>query len=416
MASKVETPLLASDSLEASELPAVIGILAEAPYEKRVSMVPDVAAQLINDGYQVIVEKGAGVKSFFTDAAYSNVGCKIASHDEVLKQSSIFFRIDAPVDDFKSMGGNVAISWVGRLQDAGKKLIQEACPANVTLLDVTAVPRIPIAEKLDVLSSQAKCAGHRAVLEAAYAFGRFHTSEMTAAGNFPPSHTFILGCGVAGLAAIGTSRAMGSIVRAWDVRDVHDQVQSLGGKWVTVDFKEDACQDFMKAQRDTFHKHAKEVDIIITTCAIPGKRSPTLITEDMVKDMKAGSVIVDFAGNCTMTKKDEIYTTDNGVTIIGYCDLPGRLAPQASAMYANNMLQLLRHVHGKEGASAFTSNLFRQLELGEDGDIVSRSIVTCKDRQTLRMPPPPMPGAPAKPKTPTPVKDELSCDSIARNC
>jgi len=420
MSSKANTPLLASDSLEATSLPTIIGILAESPKEKRVSMVPDVAAQLIKDGYQVNVEKGAGIGSSFNDKAYSNIGCKILSHDEVLKQSSVFFRIDAPVDDFNAMGGKVAISWVGRLQDSGKKIIEQACMANVTLLDVTAVPRITIAQKLDVLSSQAKCAGHRAVLEAAHAFGRFHTSEMTAAGKFPPSHTFILGCGVAGLAAIGTSRAMGSIVRAWDVRDVHDQVESMGGKWVKVDFKEDACaaggyakessQEFMKAQRETFHKHAKEVDIIITTAAIPGRPSPTLITDDMVKDMKAGSVIVDLAalggGNCTMTKKDEIYTTENGVTIIGYCDLPGRLAPQASAMYATNMLQLLKHVHGKEGATAFTSNLYKQLEMGEDGDIVSRSIVTCKDKRALVMPKPPMIGAPAKKKEPAPVKEK----------
>jgi len=420
MSSKANTPLLASDSLEATSLPTIIGILAESPKEKRVSMVPDVAAQLIKDGYQVNIEKGAGIGSSFNDKAYSNIGCKILSHDEVLKQSSVFFRIDAPVDDFNAMGGKVAISWVGRLQDSGKKIIEQACMANVTLLDVTAVPRITIAQKLDVLSSQAKCAGHRAVLEAAHAFGRFHTSEMTAAGKFPPSHTFILGCGVAGLAAIGTSRAMGSIVRAWDVRDVHDQVESMGGKWVKVDFKEDACaaggyakessQEFMKAQRETFHKHAKEVDIIITTAAIPGRPSPTLITDDMVKDMKAGSVIVDLAalggGNCTMTKKDEIYTTENGVTIIGYCDLPGRLAPQASAMYATNMLQLLKHVHGKEGATAFTSNLYKQLEMGEDGDIVSRSIVTCKDKRALVMPKPPMIGAPAKKKEPAPVKEK----------
>mmetsp|Transcript_132811 Transcript_132811/g.234983 ORF Transcript_132811/g.234983 Transcript_132811/m.234983 type:complete len:1062 (-) Transcript_132811:207-3392(-) len=413
-------PLLKNDTLEASSLPTLIGILAESPSEKRVSMVPDVAAQLVKDGYKVNVEKGAGVKSSFTDMAYSSVGCKILSHDEVLKQSTVFFRIDAPVDDFNALGGKVVISWVGRLLDAGKKVIEQAVMANVTLLDVTAVPRITIAQKLDVLSSQAKCAGHRAVLEAAHAFGRFHTSEMTAAGKFPPSHTFILGCGVAGLAAIGTSRAMGSIVRAWDVRDVHDQVESMGGKWVKVDFKEDACaaggyakessQEFMKAQRETFHKHAKEVDIIITTAAIPGRPSPTLITDDMVKDMKAGSVIVDLAalggGNCTMTKKDEIYTTENGVTIIGYCDLPGRLAPQASAMYATNMLQLLRHVHGKEGATAFTSNLFKQLDMGEDGDIVSRSIVTCKDKKALIMPKPPMIGAPAKKKEPAPVKEK----------
>merc|ERR1719499_1839311 len=194
------------------------------------------------------------------------------------------------------MKGKTLISWVGRLQDQGKAIVDAAARAGVTLIDVTAVPRITIAQKLDVLSSQAKVAGHRAVVEATHAFGRFHTAEMTAAGKYPPSQTFVLGCGVAGLAAIGTSKALGSVVKAWDVRDVSDQCASMGAKWVTVDFKEDGAgaggyakessDAFKEAQQATFKKILQDTDVAITTAAIPGRRSPLLITADAVAGMK----------------------------------------------------------------------------------------------------------------------------------
>merc|ERR1740130_1116951 len=193
----------------------------------------------------------------------------------------------------------------------------------------------------------------------------------------------ILGCGVAGLAAIGTSKAMGSVVRAWDVRDVSDQVESMGAKWVTVDFEEDGAgtggyakessAEFLKAQQATFHKVCKECDIVIATAAIPGRPSPRLIEDYMVRDMKPGSVIVDLAalggGNCTMTKKDEVYVTPNGVTIIGYCGLPGMMPGQASAMFAQNMLNLVRHV-AKKDATTLLPNIAKHLAAGESGDII----------------------------------------------
>merc|ERR1719454_2317208 len=240
-------------------------------------------------------------------------------------------------------------------------MIDKANTAKVTLVDVTAVPRITIAQALDVLSSQAKVAGSRAVTEAAYNFTRFQAAEMTAAGKYPPAQTFVLGCGVAGLQAIGAARALGSVVRAWDVRDVSDQAASLGAGWVKVDFKEsgegvggyakESSQEFEAAQRATFHKVCKECDIVITTAAIPGRPSPRLIADYMVKDMKPGSVIVDLAalggGNCTITKKDQVYTTENGVTIIGYTGLPGLMPGQASAMFAQNMLNMVRHIAKK---------------------------------------------------------------------
>merc|ERR1719265_2511243 len=281
------------------------------------------------------------------------------------------------------MSGKIVIAWAGSLMPAGKTMVEKANAAGVTLVDVTAVPRITIAQKLDVLSSQAKVAGIRAVIEASHSFKRFQAAEITAAGKYPPAQTFVLGCGVAGLAAMGQAKAMGSVVRAWDVRDVSDQAASLGAGWVKVDFKEsgegvggyakESSAEFQKAQRATFHKVCKEVDIIITTAAIPGRPSPRLIEDYMVKDMKPGSVIVDLAalggGNCTITKKDEVYTTENGVTIIGYTGLPGLMPGQASAMFAQNMLNMVRHIAKKE-PSALLENINKQLEAGESGDIV----------------------------------------------
>merc|ERR1719356_2050559 len=288
--------------------------------------------------------------------------------NQVIQESKVLLGVNPPAEELQDgYAGKMLVAWVGRRLPEGESYVKAAQEAGVTLLDTTAVPRITIAQKMDVLSSQAKCAGHRAVLEGAYAFERFYQGEITAAGKYPPCHTMVLGIGVAGLAAMGTSNALGAVVRAWDVRDVSDQVTSMGGKWIKVDFKEDGAgaggyakessEAFQQAQKDTFHKHAKEVDIIISTAAIPGRKSPVLIEDYMGKDMKPGSVIVDLAaaggGNCTLTKPGEKYTTDNGVTIIGYMDNPGRMASQASMMYAQNMYNLVNHISPKAGAEAF---------------------------------------------------------------
>jgi NAD(P) transhydrogenase len=426
-------PLLANDGLAGGGPKMAFGVLHENPKndpagEKRVAMTPDVAKMLIGDGYVINMEPGAGVAASFSDAAYEKVGCKMLPRAQLKSASTVVFAINPPEEEFASLSGKILISWVGRLTPAGSAVVTKATEAGVTLCDVTHAPRISIAQKLDVLSSQAKVAGHRAVMEAAHNFGRFHSGEMTASGKFPPSQTFVLGVGVAGLAAIGTSRALGSVVKAWDVRDVSDQVKSMGAGWVTVDFKEDASgaggyakessKEFQAAQQATFKKHLETMDIAITTAAIPGKPSPVLITEDMVKVMKPGSVIVDLAavggGNCTMTRKDEVYTTDNGVTIIGYTDLPGRMSCQSSSMYAQNMMQLLRHIHGKEKAAGFLSQFESHLA-NEDGDIVTRSIVTCKGGKPIKAPPPPpMLGKASKKvvekfkKPDTPGKDAIS--------
>eukprot|EP01065_Artemidia_motanka_P029473 TRINITY_DN35586_c0_g1_i1.p1 TRINITY_DN35586_c0_g1~~TRINITY_DN35586_c0_g1_i1.p1 ORF type:complete len:1058 (+),score=381.56 TRINITY_DN35586_c0_g1_i1:65-3175(+) len=393
------------------------GILKEHGAEQRVSMVPNVAAAFIKQGYKLTIEKGAGEKSGFSDSAYAAIGCDVADRAGVISKSELLFGVNPPKEeDLGKLKGKMMVAWVGRLLPAGKAYVEKATAAGVTLVDTTAVPRITTAQKLDVLSSQAKCAGHRAVIEGSNFFTRFYQGEITAAGKYPPCHTMVLGIGVAGLAAMGTSNALGAVVRAWDVRDVSDQVTSMGGKWIKVDFKEEGAgaggyakessPEFQAAQKATFHKHAKEVDIIITTAAIPGRKAPILIEKQMVDDMKAGSVIIDLAavggGNCELTKPGEVYTTPNGVTIVGYTDLAGRMGMQASSMYAQNMYNLVTHITGKEGAPAFFENVNKALGAGEEGDIITRSIVCCRDGQAIAMPPPPQP---------TPVKKKEAKES-----
>merc|ERR1719399_2698931 len=333
--------------------------------------------------------------AFFTDAQFSEAGATVTDRNTAITSCNVCFTITPPQADFSKFRGKIVVGWVGRLTEDGKNMVMQANAAGVTLVDVTAVPRITIAQKLDVLSSQAKVAGIRAVIEAAHSFKRFQAAEITAAGKYPPAHSFVLGCGVAGLQAIGGCKQMGSVVRAWDVRDVSDQAASLGASWVRVDFKEagegqggyakESSAEFQEAQRATFHRVCKEVDIVITTAAIPGRPSPRLIEDYMVKDMKPGSVIVDLAalggGNCTLTKKDEVYTTENGVTIIGYTGLAGMMPGQSSAMFAQNMLNLVRHITTKKDPATLLPNISQQLSAGEEGDIIVRSVVCCKDNE-----------------------------------
>lgn len=415
------------------------GILKEGDGERRVSMVPSVAEKFIKQGYNVIVESGAGSGSSIPDAAFKAVGCTVVSRTDVISKSELLFTVNPPPSaELDSMKGKMLVSWVGRRLPDGSKYCEAATKSGVTLVDTTAVPRITIAQKMDVLSSQAKCAGHRAVLEGAYAFERFYSGEITAAGKYPPNQTMVLGVGVAGLAAMGTSKALGSIVRAWDVRDVSDQVASMGGKWIKVDFKEDGAgsggyakessEAFQQAQKEVFHQNCKEVDIIISTAAIPGRKSPVLIEEYMVKDMKPGSVIIDLAaaggGNCDVTRAGEKYVTENGVTVIGYTDLSSRMGAQASAMYATNMLNMVSHISGKEGAPAFMPKVDAALA-SADGDIIVRSIVCCKDGKEVVAPPPPEP-TPVKKKEvravkakdlPDPARDAMvSAGVVAGGC
>jgi len=402
----------------------VIGVLKEIKSETRVAITAVAAKQLIGDRYEVLVEYGAGITAEQADAAYEAAGCKMMDRAAVIAQSKVLFAINAPIDEFYLMRAKILISYVSSRVAENKRFLTSALDHGVTLCDMTLVPRTSIGQKLDVLSSQAKVGGHRAVVAATHAFGRFHQGEMTAAGKYPPSSTFILGVGVAGLAAIGTAAALRSQVKAWDVRDVaKDQAASLGASWVTVDFQENASaaggyakessEEFAKAQQAAFKEEMRLSDIAITTAAIPGRAAPLLITKDMVKVMKPGSVIVDCAattggGNCEWSKdclglagavdlasqgaikiSENMMKTPNNVIIIctGLPELAMEMAEQASGMYGQNMVNLVRHVHGKDKGE-FLKKLEEAMD-DEDGDIIPRSLPVCWNGQPHITPQPP---------------------------
>ena len=338
-------------------MPLMIGVPREVfAGEKRVATVPDVVAKLVKLGFRVTVETGAGLNANFDDQSYIDAGAEIASSAEALWSSAdIVFKVRGPSADEVQLlkEGATLISFIWPAQNPD--LMQQLAARKATVLAIDALPRtLSRAQKMDALTSQAGVAGYRAVIEAANAFGRFFNGQITAAGKVPPAKVFIAGAGVAGLAAIGTAANLGAIVRANDTRaEVADQVVSLGGEFVKVDYEEEGSggggyakvmsEGFQAAQREMYAKQAREVDIIITTALIPGKPAPRLISADMVKSMKAGSVIVDMAaeqgGNCELTEPGQA-VVKHGVTIIGYTDLVGRLAKQSSTLYANNLLRL----------------------------------------------------------------------------
>jgi NAD(P) transhydrogenase subunit alpha len=334
-----------------------IGVPKEtAAGEKRVATVPEVVEKLVKLGFSVAVESGAGDAANCGDDAYRTAGAEIAATAaELWAKSDIVFKVRAP--SAAEVGlmheGQTLISFIWPAQNP--ELMQQLAARKVTVLAIDSLPRtLSRAQKMDALTSQAGVAGYRAVVEAANAFGRFFNGQITAAGKVQPAKVFIAGAGVAGLAAIGTAASLGAIVRANDTRaEVADQVVSLGGEFVKVDYEEEGSggggyakvmsEGFQNAQREMYAKQAKEVDIIITTALIPGKPAPRLITAEMVQSMKPGSVIVDMAaeqgGNCELTEPGQA-VVKHGVTIVGYTDLVSRLAKQSSTLYATNLFRL----------------------------------------------------------------------------
>ncbi|KFB67121.1 Re/Si-specific NAD(P)(+) transhydrogenase subunit alpha [Candidatus Accumulibacter vicinus] len=338
-------------------MPLTIGVPREtAAGEKRVATVPEVVEKLIKLGFAVLVESGAGDAANISDDAYKAAGAAIAEGAANLWSSSdIIFKVRGPSAEEVGLmrQGSTLVSFIWPAQNP--ELLQQLAARKVTVLAIDSLPRtLSRAQKMDALTSQAGVAGYRAVIEAANAFGRFFNGQITAAGKVPPAKVFVAGAGVAGLAAIGTAANLGAIVRANDTRaEVADQVASLGGEFVKVDYDEEGSggggyakvmsEGFQKAQRDMYAKQAREVDIIITTALIPGKPAPRLITAEMVRSMKPGSVIVDMAaeqgGNCELTEPGQA-VVKHDVTIIGYTDLVSRLARQSSTLYSTNLLRL----------------------------------------------------------------------------
>ncbi|MEU4163330.1 Re/Si-specific NAD(P)(+) transhydrogenase subunit alpha [Actinoplanes sp. NPDC026670] len=368
----------------------IIGVLRDPdPGERRVAATPATVEQLAKLGYQVVVEPGAGAAASFSDEAFAEAGAAIGDP----LTADVVFTINPPVQRLDKLAEGTTL--IGMLNPRlAPDLVEDLARRPITALSMDAVPRISRAQSLDVLSSMANIAGYRAVVEAAHAFGRFFTGQVTAAGKVPPAKVLVAGAGVAGLAAIGAAGSLGAIVRATDPRpEVADQVRSLGGEYLSVEaadvevsatgYAKEMSDDYNDRAARLYADQAREVDIIITTALIPGRPAPKLITADMVATMKAGSVIVDMAaangGNVEGTVAGEVVVTANGVTIIGYTDLPGRLPAQASQLYGTNLVNLMKLLTpGKDG----------QLVLDFD-DVVLRSMTVVRDGE-LTWPPPPV--------------------------
>jgi NAD(P) transhydrogenase subunit alpha len=337
--------------------PQRIGVPREIfPGEKRVATVPDVVTKLTKLGFAVVVEQGAGDLADLSDQAYEQAGASIAPSAAALwSGSDIVFKVRAPTAEEVALmhEGQTLIGFLWPAQNPD--LMQQLAAKKVTALSIDALPRtLSRAQKMDALTSMAGVSGYRAVVEAAGAFGRFFNGQITAAGKVPPAKVFIAGAGVAGLAAIGAAASLGAIVRANDTRaEVADQVVSLGGEFVKVNYEEEGSggggyakvmsEGFQAAQREMYAQQTKECDIIITTALIPGKPAPKLITAEMVSNMKPGSVIVDMAaeqgGNCELTEPGKA-VVKHGVTIVGYTDLASRMARQSSTLYGTNLFRL----------------------------------------------------------------------------
>ncbi|HKS44177.1 MAG TPA: Re/Si-specific NAD(P)(+) transhydrogenase subunit alpha [Amycolatopsis sp.] len=393
----------------------LVGVLKEAlPGETRVAATPATVAQLLKLGYDVVVESGAGVAASFTDEAYAEAGASIGE----AVGAEIVVGVNAPTKaQLDAMSPGVTL--ISLLSPAlNKDLVEDLSRRPLTALAMDAVPRISRAQSLDVLSSMANIAGYRAVVEAAHRFGRFFTGQVTAAGKVPPAKVLVVGAGVAGLAAIGAAGSLGAVVRATDPRpEVADQVRSLGGEYVSIEaaevevsstgYAKEMSEDYKAREVQLYADQCRDVDIIITTALIPGKPAPRIITADMVASMRPGSVIVDMAaangGNVEGTVAGEAVTTANGVTILGYTDLAGRLPTQSSQLYGTNVVNLLKLVTpAKDGTPVLDMD-----------DIVIRSMTVVRDGEVL-WPPPPAQVSASPAKAAAPVAAPAEAESKKR--
>jgi NAD(P) transhydrogenase subunit alpha len=376
--------------------------------ENRVAMTPASAIELLKLGHECIIETQAGVASGFSDKSYSEAGVEVVKTAAALwKTSDVVAKVRVPNDDeIKRLHADqTLISFFSPVADDDKMKI--AAQKGATVVAMEMIPRISRAQKMDALSSMANIAGYRAVIEASNHFPRFFTGQITAAGKVPPAKVLVVGAGVAGLAAIGTATSLGAITYAFDVRpEVAEQVESMGAQFVFLDFDQDqkdgsetggyapvSSPEFAAAQLAKFCEIAPEMDIVITTALIPNRAAPELWTEDMVKTMKPGSVIVDLAaekgGNCKLTVMDEKIVTDNGVTIIGYTDFPSRMAAQSSTLYATNIRHLL---------SDLTPEKDGLINHNMEDDVIRGATIVHAKAVTFPPPPPKVQAIAAKPK------------------
>lgn len=386
----------------------IIGVVKECIADEcRVAITPTATARLRKLGYQVYVESGAGSRASFLDPQFRDAGAEVLDRrEQVLAVADIVLLVSPPtlavVDELRPGCHLIGFVWPAMNPEVVERLRER----KITTMAMDCVPRISRAQKMDALSSMANIAGYRAVIEAANEFGSFFTGQITAAGKVPPAKVMVIGAGVAGLAAIGTAKSLGAIVRAFDTRlAVKDQVKSMGADFLELEFEESGegeggyaktmSDEFIAAEMALFAQQAKEVDIIVTTALVPGKPAPKLITREMVMSMRPGSVIVDLAsqqgGNCELTVPGEKALTHD-VTIIGYTDFPSRLPTQASNLYANNIVNLIAEM---------TPSSDGELVVNLDDVVVRGSLVTHDG--AITWPPPAIvnPTPPAKPEAPT---------------
>lgn len=396
-----------------------VGIPSEiSPNELRVAATPKTVKRLIKQGFEVYIQHNAGIKANFSDKEFEESGAKIVqTPSEIYSQSDIVLKVKEPsmeeVDLMKE--GLVMLSYLWPAQN--QPLLQKLAEKKVNAIAMDAIPRISRAQKMDVLSSMANIAGYRAVIEGSYHFGRFLNGQITAAGKVEPAKVLVIGAGVAGLAALGAANSLGAIVRAFDTRkEVAEQIQSMGGEFLTVEIEEDGAtssgyskemsKEFIEAEMKLFLEQAKEVDIVITTAQIPGKPAPKLWLDYHVAAMKPGSVIVDLAastgGNCVGTRNGEVYTTDNGVTIVGKLN---QLPSQASQLYGNNLCHLLDDMGKAE-----------KWKIDMEDAVVSRAMVTHNGK--INWPPAPLPVSPTaggKVKVVPPTAEELKVSDAEKS-
>ncbi len=398
-----------------------IGVPQESkPGERRVAATPKTVEALIKLGYEVAIESGSGSGASFEDPAYAAAGAQIVGAE--VWDADFVLKINAPTPDEIARlheGQTVACLLAPAL---APELVSALAQRGVTALAMDAVPRISRAQSLDVLSSMANIGGYRAVIEAANEFGSFFTGQVTAAGKVPPAKVLVVGAGVAGLAAIGTASSLGAIVRAFDARsEVGEQVESMGAEFLRIEvedtgpsatgYAKEMGEDFNRKAAELYAAQAKDVDIVITTALIPGRPAPRLFTAEMVASMKPGSVVVDMAaangGNVAGSRPDERVVTDNGVTILGYTDLPGRLPTQASQLFGTNLVNLLKLMTpAKDGQAVL------DLE-----DVVQRGMTVTRAGEIMWPPPPvqvsaaPAAVAAAPPPEPAPPKKKMSAST-----
>ena len=391
--------------------------------EKRVALTPDSAQQIIKLGHELRIEKGAGKLAEFSDAQYTEAGVSVVDSASIWTSTDVIMKVRGVTDEEseKVASGTTLISFFWPAQN--QELLKKLADANVTVVAMDCVPRLSRSQKMDALSSMANIGGYRAIVEAANQFGRFFTGQVTAAGKVPPAKVMVIGAGVAGLAAIGAAKSMGAIVRAFDTRlEAKEQVESLGAEFLELEFEEDGSgeggyaktmsKEFIDAEMAMFREQCKEIDIIVTTALIPGKPAPELITTDMVESMKSGSVIVDLAaeqgGNCKLSKADKV-VTHKGVKIIGYTDLPSRLATQSSQLYSTNLRHMLTDM---------TPNKDGVIDHNMEDEVIRGATAAKDGKVTWPAPAPKLSAAPKADPKPAPQmpepKPEMSTASKAK--